>query len=52
MRMQVGGRGGNMENLWIMFDHVKRLKDWMKVGIVKCWQLHVVTCRMRTLQHF
>ena len=24
-RMQVGG---DMENSWIMFDHVKRLKDW------------------------
>ena len=23
--MQVGG---DMENSWIMFDHVKRLKDW------------------------
>ncbi len=20
--------GGDMENSWIMFDHVKRLKDW------------------------
>jgi hypothetical protein len=24
-KMQVGG---NMENSWIIFDHVKRLKDW------------------------
>ena len=24
-RMQVGG---DMENSWIMFDHIKRLKDW------------------------
>ena len=26
-RMQVG-RGGDMENSWIMFDHVKRVRNW------------------------
>ena len=26
-RMQVG-RGGDMENSWIMFDHVKRVRIW------------------------
>jgi hypothetical protein len=48
-KMQVGG---DMENLWIMFDHVKRLKDWTiiachvyanrncKVLTIKCCDMH------------
>jgi hypothetical protein len=25
--------GGDLENEWIMFDHVKRVKDWTTMGI-------------------
>jgi hypothetical protein len=25
--------GGDLENKWIMFDHVKRVKDWTTFGV-------------------
>jgi hypothetical protein len=25
--------GGDLENAWVMFDHVKRIKDWTTMGV-------------------
>lgn len=50
--------GGDMENSWMMFKHVKRLKDWtmmvcqcMIANIVRWWQLHVTTCNLKMILH-
>ena len=42
-RMQVGG---DMENSWIMFDHVKRLKDWTTLA---CHVYDSKYCKMLTI---
>ena len=35
--------GGDIENLWTMFDHVKRLKDWT---ILACLVYNCKYCKM------
>ena len=49
-RMQLGG---DLENEWVMFDHVKRMKDWTIFGIHVydpdcCSIMTIVVCNMQS----
>jgi hypothetical protein len=37
---------GNLENAWLMFDHVKRVKEWTTMG---CHVYDVVYCKVMTI---
>lgn len=46
--------GNDLENMWIMFDHVKRAKSWtsMILIIAKSCQLQHATLSWKTRQHY
>jgi hypothetical protein len=45
--------GGDLENAWIMFDHVKRVKDWTTMGVhvydpEYCKVMTIAVCDMQS----
>lgn len=38
--------GGSLENVWLMFDHVKRVKDWTSMA---CHRSNSNYCKIMTI---